>query len=40
MQMADAAGLLLLDQVNRWGERGAYGVPRFKDRVTILEKDS
>jgi ubiquinone/menaquinone biosynthesis C-methylase UbiE len=40
VRMARAGGLLVLDQVSRWGEQGAYGVPRFNDRVTILEKKS
>jgi ubiquinone/menaquinone biosynthesis C-methylase UbiE len=40
VQMARAEGVLVLDQVSRWGERSAHGVPRFNDRVTILEKKS
>jgi SAM-dependent methyltransferase len=40
VRMARAEGLSVSDQVNGWGELGAYGVPRFNDRVTILEKKS
>lgn len=39
-RMARAADLLVLEQVDRWGEGDAYGVPRFNDRVTIVEKKS
>lgn len=37
-QMAQDAGLTVVKQINSWGEKGKYGIPRFNDRVTILSK--
>jgi ubiquinone/menaquinone biosynthesis C-methylase UbiE len=38
-EMAEKAGLLTLRQFNRWGEANA-GVPRYNDRITVLQKPS
>lgn len=36
--MAGSCGLRVVSQVRRWGEGDAFGVPRFRDVVTTLER--
>lgn len=40
VRLAEAAGLSVEKQFCRWGEGDRYGVPRYRDRVTILRKAS
>ncbi len=34
--LAKAAGLEVVEQLSRWGDGDRYGVPRFRDRVSVL----
>jgi ubiquinone/menaquinone biosynthesis C-methylase UbiE len=37
-RLAKKHGLIVEDQVNRWGKSGDFGVPRFRDAISILRR--
>lgn len=39
-EMAERAGLRVLEQFTRWGDVKAFGVPRFRDSISVLRRPS